>query len=288
MKILEISFFQSKNLKNRDVNNKHNIQQPKKAEGDVFCRSTLAKNSPTFCGAPLPKEFPYSAAQKEREVAALRAALNGALKALESKNFEFIDENQLSQITGLDINLVKLRLTTNNELRNLHNRLKIARIIDSNNKKEEKAKDIQAFFEKLKASKQKLTERELSFYLGLEEGEIFEFTKDYKDIASLFKSVQYKPKKYTLLEKRVQNSKIGYAIKHSGQGITYKGIGKKTGYNLDAIRAAFNENKALFDAAIKKRIFPPEIYSKEEVEAQDEKLMDIMIYALKQNTRPNI
>ncbi len=257
---------------------KYNNLAPLRRDTISFGCSTL-----TFKGAPLPKEFAYCAAQKDREVEAISAVLNNALK-----NSEFPNEEELSIITGFDINIIKLRLSTNKKLRALQNRLKVKRLIEARQRKETSVIYAQKFFEKVKTSRQKLTESEMAFYLGLKKDELLQLVNEYPNLSSLYKKIVLQTKNYPLLEKRTQKSKISSCLKYGSSNNNYANISEKTGFSHEIIRFVFNEDAELFSIATDKGIFPPEIYSKEEIEMQTRQLMNIMINSIKYQKQPDI
>ena len=99
----------------------------------------------------------------------------------------------------------------------------------------------------------------------------------------------YCKQKITLcLKKRTQKSKISSCLKYGSSNNNYANISEKTGFGLEIIRSVFNEDAELFSIATDKGIFPPEIYSKEEIEMQTKQLMNIMINSIKYQKQPDI
>lgn len=263
MKIGLINFLQNKNNSNIKNDLKRSFLSP------------LAADTVTFSGKRK-NDFPYSAAQKGREVEALKGAINSAIESS-----KMLSAEELSEITGLDIYVVKLRLSTNGEIRQLVNDMKASYTSGVQNKIEIKAKSAEGFFELLQNANQKMTEYEMAFYLGLEKDEFLKMLEEHPNLVPLYEASLLKLKNYPLLEKTEQIKSIGKALKRATKKDTLESISKKTELSTEIIRGRINESDEFLSRAEEVKLYPPELYSDFEIEEQDSLIMDTLMSKIK-------
>lgn len=258
MKIFNINF------------NQNNFQKAPKQKN----LAPLAYDTVTFSGRPK-KDMPYSIFQKEREIEVLSAVINAA-----TEKGELLNADELSEKTGLDVYVVKLRLSTSNTIRQLYNEMKLANSDKVQSKDAVTAKKLQGFIKFLSDSHQKLTESEIAFYLGIEKDKLFEIMKNYPNL-SLTGDVLLGSRNCPPLERKAQNSAINNATRYISRKDTYESLSKRAELSPEIIRAKANEDDEFFKYLTESGVFPPDIYTDKEIEEQDDKIMNAMLCIIK-------
>lgn len=266
MKIFNIPFLQNNNIVIAPKNNS---------------LSPLSFDTVTFSGRPI-KDIPYSIFQKERELDAIRPILKEAIV-----NAELLSAEDISDKTGLDIYVIKLRLSTNSEIRQLYNEMKLANSARVEYKNQTKIQKIQSFLNDLSASGQKLTDNEMAFYLGLEKAELLELIKLNPSLEDLYNVVLLEIKA-TTLERKTQSSKTSEALRYIYKEDSYDAVAQRARLSPKVVRVRVNENDELFKKTIDKGLYPPDIYSDSAIEKQEDRLMDVLLDALRHQKQISI
>ena len=266
MKIFNIPFLQNNNIVIAPKNNS---------------LSPLSFDTVTFSVRPI-KDIPYSIFQKERELDAIRPILKEAIV-----NAELLSAEDISDKTGLDIYVIKLRLSTNSEIRQLYNEMKLANSARVEYKNQTKIQKIQSFLNDLSASGQKLTDNEMAFYLGLEKAELLELIKLNPSLEDLYNVVLLEIKA-TTLERKTQSSKTSEALRYIYKEDSYDAVAQRARLSPKVVRVRVNENDELFKKTIDKGLYPPDIYSDSAIEKQEDRLMDVLLDALRHQKQISI
>lgn len=274
MKILNINFNWNNTPKNNAPKEQHNGLSPLAFDTISFSNASFREK---------PKNVKYSVYQKQEEINAVKAAINGAIQTS-----SILSAEELSEKTGLDIYVVKLRLSTSNEIRQLYNDMKLANSTRIKEENQIKAQTAEGFLEMLNKTNQKLTDNEIAFYLGLKKDELLRLISEYPSLGSLYGDALLKIKSCPVLERKAQITSINSALRHIGKKDTYDSISKRAELTPEIIRVRVNENNALFERLIESRVYPPEIYSDEAIEKQDDILMDTMLNILKRKEQASI
>lgn len=269
MKIFNISFAQSGFIKNASEPKRNNL-------------APLAFDTVSFEGRPK-KDMPYSVFQKEKELAAIRSVLQKA-----TENSEIINAEEISEKTGLDIYVVKLRLSTNNEIRLLVHDMKSAHGIKAKDRDEAVAKTAQEFFNFLLSTKQTLTANEMAFYLGLKKDELLDIINKRPELLSLYEASLLRIKNCPLLEKKAQIQSINKATRYITRKDTYDSLSKETELSAEIIRTRISEDDEFFSRVTEQKLYPVELYSESEIEEQDSLLMNTLLSGLKSQTKMSI
>lgn len=267
MKIFNIPFLQNNNIA---IAPKYNSLNP------------LPFDTVTFSGRPI-KDIPYSIFQKERELNAIRPVLQGAIV-----NSELLSPEQISEKSGLDTYVVKLRLSTNSEIRQLYNNMKLANSAKVEGENQVKIRDIQAFIEELNTLGQKLTDNEAAFYLGFEKDEMLALIKEDAMLGPMYDAILLKIKTPTTLERKTQNSSINKALVYIYKEDSYDSVTERAGLSREVVRVRINENDELFKRTIENGLYPPDIYPECDIEKQDDAVMDALLEGLRHQKQLSI
>ena len=121
----------------------------------------------------------------------------------------------------------------------------------------------------------------MAFYLGLKKSDFLDLMDKNPSLLPLYKASLLKIKNCPLLEKNAQIKNINKAARYLTKKDTYDSLSKETELSAEIIRTRFSENDGLFNRAIEKGLYPPELYSDSEIEEQDSILMDVLLSGIK-------
>ncbi len=270
MKIFNINFIQNNFAKSTKHNNNSSLAP--------LSYDTVTFGSVTF-GANRPKNIPYSIYQKDDEIKALESVLNKAIQ-----NGEVLDAEALSKRSGLDIYVVKLRLSTSSKIKELCIKMEAAQDAKAENKKQADTQNLKLIFEAAKVSGQKLTESEIAFYLGIDKGETPKLLKKASKLPFFDENSILKEEQNTLIERKTQTANINQVFKQRlAKKDTLTTVAKKTKLPPETLRARLNENSEMFQFAMENKLYPPEIFQEKEIEIQEAVLMRILSRMLRNN-----
>jgi len=273
MKIFQINFAQNKQAST--------TKAPKYSALAPLPFDTVSFNNVSFGGRA--RKIKYSIYQKEEELSIIKAALCRAIE-----NSDFLDAEKLSEETGLDIYVVKLRLSTNDEMRRLYDEMKLAKSEKSHTEKQSKAETVRDLLQRLDKSKQSLTDNEIAFYLGLGKEELLKILEEFPELSSLYDNILLKIKRCPVLEKETQIKHIRGASKYICKKTSYDSIAQKAALSPEIVRARVNEDDEFFNYLTEQGVYPPDIYPESDIEEQDDRLMDTMLKILKEHKQTDI